>query len=238
MFSSPAFKSTMVAAMQRPPGAVVVDLTGCTFIDSSGLNAIAHANELLDGGTPRVSLVVAHPHLLRLLEITHLQDLLPVYDTRAAALSGHSSSLRVHGNDLHLGQHITTADGQPRDTDVATLTTGSSATARHARRRSVGTGGSAGYRRRRRGARGWRAPRTSPHRSVAIAAIATGLLVAFDPARGSRSRSTSAASSSSQSASAGTRATVDAGTARPAGSRRSGVGVEPTKPWVTRPDRL
>ena len=182
MFSSPAFKSTMVAAMQRPPGAVVVDLTGCTFIDSSGLNAIAHANELLDGGTPRVSLVVADPHLLRLLEITHLNDLLPVYGTRAAALSGHSSSLRVHGNDSHARpstpRRRTDNRGTPMSRPDGRIVLRQRATPGAKRRAQAGASRTAA----RRGARGWRTPRTSPYRSSRSRAIVTGLLVAFDPA--------------------------------------------------------
>lgn len=118
MFNSPGFKSTLEAAMQRRPGAVVVDLTGCTFIDSSGLNALAYADELLAGGTPRVSLVVAHPHLLRLLEITHLDHLLPVYGSRDAALSGHSSGLRVDGNGAKLPPPTRVEDVHQVDTDV------------------------------------------------------------------------------------------------------------------------
>jgi len=118
IFNSPGFKSTLAAAMQRRPGAVVVDLTGCTFIDSSGLNALAHADELRDGGIPRVSLVVAHPHLLRLLELTHLDRLLPVYGSRDAALSGNASSLPVDGNVAKLFPPTRVEDVHQVDTDV------------------------------------------------------------------------------------------------------------------------
>lgn len=118
MLSSPGFRATLVAATQRSGGAVVVDLTGCTFIDSTGLNALAHAKELLNGGTARVSLVVAHPHLLRLIELTHLDHVLAVYGDRAAAMNGNSSSLRIGRNDSKLDPHAGRHDNGRGDTDV------------------------------------------------------------------------------------------------------------------------
>src|SRR5580765_1548956 len=62
MLSSPELKAGLVAAMQRPGGAVVVDLSHCTFIDSSGLNALAHAS-LLGRQPAHIALVVTRPHL-------------------------------------------------------------------------------------------------------------------------------------------------------------------------------
>ena len=61
---------------------------------------------------------MAHPHLLRLLELTHLDRLLPVYDSRDAALSGNASSLPVDGNVAKLFPPTGVEDVHQVDTDV------------------------------------------------------------------------------------------------------------------------
>jgi len=89
MFSAPTFEATLVAAIRKPAECVVIDLTDCTFIDSTGLNTLVHANRMLDGGAARLALIATHPHLLRVLELTHVDDVLPIYTDRSAALNGH-----------------------------------------------------------------------------------------------------------------------------------------------------
>jgi stage II sporulation protein AA (anti-sigma F factor antagonist) len=65
---------------------VIVDLTGCTFLDSSGVRVLvtAHRDASTVGGG--VELVASDPNILRVLEITSLNTVLTVHSTLEAAL--------------------------------------------------------------------------------------------------------------------------------------------------------
>jgi anti-sigma B factor antagonist len=66
---------------------VVVDLSGVTFLDSSGLGVLVRTSNKVEtqGGVIRV--VVSHPQVLKVLEITGLAGTLPVFRTLNEALS-------------------------------------------------------------------------------------------------------------------------------------------------------
>ena len=69
------------------PGAIVVlDLSAVSFIDSTGLRSIVWAHdEAADGG--KELRVVAGPKVLRLLQITGLDQRLTVFEDRSSALA-------------------------------------------------------------------------------------------------------------------------------------------------------
>jgi anti-sigma B factor antagonist len=84
--TSPALEE---ALEQAPPGEVVVlDLTGCSFIDSSAirvlLTGVAHAES--NGGS--LSLVVPGPGVLRALEIASVGERIPIHSSVDAATAG------------------------------------------------------------------------------------------------------------------------------------------------------
>lgn len=54
---------------------LIIDLSACTFLDSSGLRAIAAAARR----HPRISVVATDPGILRVLEITALDTMVPVH---------------------------------------------------------------------------------------------------------------------------------------------------------------
>ena len=63
---------------------VVVDLTGCSFLDSTALNVLVRAHRRGEGR--RLSLVVPESSdVLRVFEVTQLDRVLDVQPTRAAA---------------------------------------------------------------------------------------------------------------------------------------------------------
>ena len=68
-----SFDETLAAAMNECD--LIIDLSACTFLDSSGLRAIAAAARR----HPRVSVVATEPGILRVLEITALDTMVPVH---------------------------------------------------------------------------------------------------------------------------------------------------------------
>ena len=62
---------------------VVVDLGGCTFLDSTGLRAIVSAAREAD----RVSIVATDPGILRVLEITALDTMVSIRPSLDDALA-------------------------------------------------------------------------------------------------------------------------------------------------------
>ena len=62
---------------------VVVDLSGCTFLDSTGMRAIVSAAREAE----RVSIVATEPGILRVLEITALDTMVSVHPSLDDALA-------------------------------------------------------------------------------------------------------------------------------------------------------
>jgi anti-sigma B factor antagonist len=84
--TAPALRETLDATIDGGPGTVVVDLSGVTFIDSTGLGVLIGARKrCLDvGGELRV--VVAEPRILKVFEITGLSDLFTIHPALEPAL--------------------------------------------------------------------------------------------------------------------------------------------------------
>jgi anti-anti-sigma factor len=70
-------------AADTGPSHVVVDLGGCTFLDSTGMRAIASAAR--EAG--RVSIVATEPGILRVLEITALDTMVSIHPSLEDALA-------------------------------------------------------------------------------------------------------------------------------------------------------
>ena len=79
MASTPEFETTLLSVTPDLP--VVIDLAGCTFLDSAGIGAIAGAVRR----SPRVSIVATNPAIVRVLKITALDTMVKVHTTRADA---------------------------------------------------------------------------------------------------------------------------------------------------------
>ena len=67
---------------------VVADLSGVTFIDSTGLNALIVGRKRLEERGGELRLVMTHPHVLKVFEITGLLDVFPVHASVTEALPG------------------------------------------------------------------------------------------------------------------------------------------------------
>ena len=67
---------------------LVVDLSGVSFLDSSGLGVLVRTSNKLEEHGGVIRLVVNHPQVLKVLEITGLASTLSVFSTLDQALSG------------------------------------------------------------------------------------------------------------------------------------------------------
>lgn len=65
---------------------LVIDLTECTFLDSSAVRLLVGAVRAADESEGKVSLVASDPGILRVLEIAAVDTMLPVHESLDSAL--------------------------------------------------------------------------------------------------------------------------------------------------------
>ena len=65
---------------------VLVDLTACSFLDSSGIRILVGAQRDVTADGGELELVAADPNILRVLEITNVNTVVTVHSTLDAAL--------------------------------------------------------------------------------------------------------------------------------------------------------
>jgi anti-sigma B factor antagonist len=85
--TSPTVRAALLDAAERGQRELVIDLTRLEFLDSTGLGALIGAHKRAKENGGRVSLVVQEGQILRLLRITGLLGVFPVYSTLDDALN-------------------------------------------------------------------------------------------------------------------------------------------------------
>jgi anti-anti-sigma factor len=90
--TAPGLEGPLEEAMSAGDAAVLVDLSECEFIDSTGIALIVKAWQELDcsaegDGTGRVVLCSHNAQVRRVLEITGLELSIPIHRTRDEALA-------------------------------------------------------------------------------------------------------------------------------------------------------
>jgi len=80
------FAEAMVELEQSSPEAVVIDVGGLTFIDSSGINALVQTARSVEERGGRVVLASPDSHVQRVFAITHVNDIVAVAADRNEAL--------------------------------------------------------------------------------------------------------------------------------------------------------
>ena len=68
-----------------PADRIVIDLSGCTFLDSSALRVLVRQARAAEDAGGATALVTTDPGILRVLEIATTDTLLPVHDTVESA---------------------------------------------------------------------------------------------------------------------------------------------------------
>ena len=84
--TAPEFSRRLNAAIAKGKTAVVLDLTGTEFIDSTGLSVLLNGLRRVTRQRGRMALVCINPTVLRLFEITRLDSTFDIRSTRDEAL--------------------------------------------------------------------------------------------------------------------------------------------------------
>lgn len=84
--TAPEFSKRLNAAIAKGKTAVVLDLTGTEFIDSTGLSVLLNGLRRVTRQRGRMALVCINPTVLRLFEITRLDSTFDIRRTRDEAL--------------------------------------------------------------------------------------------------------------------------------------------------------
>jgi anti-anti-sigma factor len=90
LHTAPEFERSLLAAPGEGAGAGMVDLSGCTFLDSTALAMLVEASRRLGHANGGLKIVGAAPAVRRPFELTGLDRLFDFYPTRRAALDGES----------------------------------------------------------------------------------------------------------------------------------------------------
>ena len=83
-----AFARTLLAATEDGTGEVIVDLTGCSFLDSRGLGALVATKGRLEDSNRRLALVLSNPSVMRIFQIMRFDQVFEIHPTLAAAVNG------------------------------------------------------------------------------------------------------------------------------------------------------
>ena len=82
----PALAQTLRGVADDRTGDVIADLTGCRFLDSRGLGALIAIRVRLERSDRRLALVMANQSVLRIFQITQLDELFEIYPSLRAAV--------------------------------------------------------------------------------------------------------------------------------------------------------
>jgi anti-sigma B factor antagonist len=95
--TAPAFARTLLGAAEDGRGEVIVDLTGCSFLDSRGLGALLATRGRLEHSNRRLALVLSNPNVMRIFRMTQFDEIFEIYPTLAEAVNGNGNG-NGHGN--------------------------------------------------------------------------------------------------------------------------------------------
>ena len=84
--TGPAFSTALHAALDAGAAQLIVDLSDCGFVDSTGVSILLGANDRLNHSGRRVAVVTDGPAVVRTLQIMAVDTMLRLYPSRSAAL--------------------------------------------------------------------------------------------------------------------------------------------------------
>ena len=85
--TAPRFSEHLTEAIESGKTAIVLDMSGVEFIDSTGLSVLLNGLRLMGQRQGRLALVSANPTVLRLFHITGLEGTFDIFGDRDAAIA-------------------------------------------------------------------------------------------------------------------------------------------------------
>jgi anti-sigma B factor antagonist len=86
LYTAPEFKQQLLEVIGQGANEVVVDFTDTTFIDSTTLGVLVGGVKRLRPNGGRLSLVCKDRNITKIFEITGLNKVFDIYDSREAAV--------------------------------------------------------------------------------------------------------------------------------------------------------
>ena len=91
LYTAPEFKERMIELIEGGKKHIVVDLSKATFIDSTTLGVLVGGVKRLRPSGGALALVCTDQNITKIFEITGLDRVFPIHETREAALESLSS---------------------------------------------------------------------------------------------------------------------------------------------------
>jgi anti-sigma B factor antagonist len=85
--TAPRFAEHLNAAIESGKTAIVLDMTGVEFIDSTGLSVLLNGLRLVNQRRGRLAIVCKNPTVLRLFQITGLDSTFEILGDRQPAIA-------------------------------------------------------------------------------------------------------------------------------------------------------
>jgi anti-sigma B factor antagonist len=85
--TAPSFREQLIEVIEGGGTALVLDLSGVEFIDSTGLSVLLNGLRLVNQRHGRLALVCSNPTVMRLFQITSLDATFDIFEDRAAAVA-------------------------------------------------------------------------------------------------------------------------------------------------------
>ena len=92
LYTAPEFKQQLLDVIEKGGKQVVVDLTDTTFIDSTTLGVLVGGVKRLRPNGGQLSIVCSDRNITKIFEITGLNRVFPIHETRAEALESVSAA--------------------------------------------------------------------------------------------------------------------------------------------------
>ena len=86
LYTAPEFKQQLLELVGQGAKDVVVDFTNTTFIDSTTLGVLVGGVKRLRPNGGQLSLVCSDRNITKIFEITGLDKVFPIYETRSEAV--------------------------------------------------------------------------------------------------------------------------------------------------------
>jgi anti-sigma B factor antagonist len=91
--TAPDLREALEPSLHSPAGAILVDLTDCDFIDSTGLSLLVETKRRLEEQQERFGICCPDDDVRRLLELTGIDQALGLYGSRDEAVKGLANGL-------------------------------------------------------------------------------------------------------------------------------------------------